>query len=181
MRKKQSRPPSKSGLRTNKDIRASRVLVIDHKGNKLGILSLRDALAEAQKNGLDLIEVAPNANIPVCKIGDYGRLLYEKKKKDAKSKKNQTTINVKEVKLTPKTDEHDFQVKLKHSRRFLESGDKVKVTIRFRGREMAHRELGENQCYRLKNELGDLCVIESKPNMEGRQLTMILAPNKPKK
>ena len=125
--------------------------------------------------------MAPNANIPVCKIADYGRLLYEKKKKDSKSKKNQATSTVKEVKLTPKTDEHDFQVKLKHAKRFLENGDKVKVTIRFRGREMAHKELGEQQCQRLKEELGELCLVESKPNMEGRQLSMILAPNKPKK
>ena len=181
MTRKPNRPPQRSGPRTNKEIRSSRVLVIDDTGKKLGILSLRDALAAAEDRGLDLIEVAPNAKIPVCKIGDYGRLLYEKKKKDSKAKKNQTTISVKEVKLTPKTDEHDFQVKLKHSKRFLLNGDKVKVTIRFRGREMAHRELGEKQCMRLKEELGDICIIESRPNMEGRQLTMILAPNKPKK
>ena len=180
MRRKQQRPPIKSGPRKNKEIRASRVLVIDETGEKLGILSLRDALIEAENRGLDLIEVAPNANIPVCKIADYGRLLYEKKKKDSKSKKNQSTSTVKEVKLTPKTDEHDFQVKLKHAKRFLEGGDKVKVTIRFRGREMAHKELGEQQCIRLKEGLGELCIIESKPNMEGRQLSMILAPSKTK-
>ena len=180
MRKKPTRPVSKNGPSKNNEIRATRVLVIDEEGEKLGILPLREALDLAQERGMDLIEVAPNANIPVCKIADFGRLLYEKKKKDAKSKKNQATSSVKEVKLTPKTDEHDFQVKLKHAKRFLESGDKVKVTIRFRGREMAHKELGEQQCNRLTAELGDLCTVEAKPNMEGRQLSMILAPTKSK-
>ena len=180
MRKKPQRLPNKSGPRKNNEIRASRVLVIDDQGEKLGILSLRAALDAADERGLDLIEVNSKANIPVCKIADYGRLLYEKKKKESKSKKKQSTTTVKEVKLTPKTDEHDFQVKLKHARRFLESGDKVKVTIRFRGREMAHKQLGELQCNRLVEELGELCIIESKPNMEGRQLSMILAPAKSK-
>ncbi|MEC7987068.1 MAG: translation initiation factor IF-3 [Myxococcota bacterium] len=181
MRKRSTHSPAKTGTRKNLEIRVPRVLVIDETGKKIGILSIREAIAIAQQKGLDLVEVAPNAKIPVCKIADYGRLMYEKKKKDSKAKKKQTVVSVKEVKLTPKTDEHDFQVKLKHARRFLESGDKVKVTIRFRGREMAHRELGDQQCLKLKDALGELCIVESKPNMEGRQLTMILAPNKLKK
>ena len=137
-----------------------------------------DAIHLARERGLDLIEVAPNARPPVCRLGDYGKMKYEKKKKDAAARKNQQTISVKEVKLRPKTDVHDFQVKLRHARRFLTAGDKVKVTVRFRGREMAHRDIGERRCYAIAEECKDLGVIEQRPSMEGRQMFIILAPKK---
>ena len=180
MRKRQPQRPQPSGPRTNYRIRVPRVLVIDEKGDKIGIFLTKDAVRIAEEKGLDLIEVAPNANPPVCKIGDHGRMMYEKKKKDAKARKKQAVINVKEVKMTPKTSVHDFEVKLKHTKRFLLNGDKVKVSIRFRGREMAHRELGEQQCMRLFEQVKSLCNIESKPSMEGRQMFMMLAPIKKK-
>jgi translation initiation factor IF-3 len=140
----------------------------------------RDAVNIANERGLDLIEVAPNASPPVCKMGDYGRMMYEKKKKESKSRKNQTVIQIKEVKLTPKTSEHDFQVKLRHSRRFINNGDKVKVTIRFRGREMAHQEFGKQQCMKLFEEVRDIAKIEVSPRMDGRHMQMIIAPIKAK-
>ena len=166
------------GLRTNHKIRSRRVLVIDEKGEKIGEFLTPDAIKLAQNRGLDLIEVAPNARPPVCKLGNYGRIMYEKKKKDQAAKKSQNIVKLKEVKLRPRTEEHDFTVRLKHSKKFLENGDKVKVTIRFRGRELAHQDLGKKQCERLVEELGDLCIVEMPPKMEGRQMSMILAPNK---
>ena len=166
------------GLRTNQKIRSRRVLVIDEKGEKIGEFLTPDAIKLAQNRGLDLIEVAPNARPPVCKLGNYGRIMYEKKKKDQAAKKSQNIVKLKEVKLRPRTEEHDFTVRLKHSKKFLENGDKVKVTIRFRGRELAHQDLGKKQCERLVEELGDLCIVEMAPKMEGRQMSMILAPNK---
>ena len=166
------------GLRTNLNIRARRGLVIDENGEKIGEFLTPDAVKLAQNRGLDLIEVAPNARPPVCKLGNYGRIMYEKKKKDQAAKKNQNVVKVKEVKLRPRTEEHDFAVRLKQTQKFLEGGDKVKVTIRFRGRELAHQELGKKQCDRLVEELGDICIVEMPPKMEGRQMSMILAPSK---
>ena len=168
----------KSAPRVNNQIRASRVLVIDEAGNKLGEFLTEDAISLAKDRSLDLIEVAPNSRPPVCKVGDYGKMKYEKKKKEAASRKTQTTITVKEIKLRPKTDQHDFDVKLKHARRFLEKGDKVKVTVRFRGREMAHKEIGEQQCMRIAEGCEELAVIEAHPRMDGRQMFLILAPKK---
>lgn len=178
MRRRSDHPPRNEGTRVNNQIRVPRVLVIDETGKKMGIFLSRDAVRIAEERGLDLIEVAPNARPPVCRIGDYGRMMYEKKKKDAKAKKKQAVINVKEIKLTPKTSDNDFNVKLKHTKRFLENGDKVKVSIRFRGRELAHREFGEKQCLRLYEALKEICAIESRPNMDGRQMIMMLAPTK---
>ena len=166
------------GIRTNHRIRSRRVLVIDENGGRVGEFLTPDAIALAQNRGLDLIEVAPNANPPVCKLGDYGKLMYEKKKRDAKAKKNQTIIKVKELKLRPRTEEHDFSVRLRAARKFLLAGDKIKVTIRFRGREMAHTDIGTTQCNRLVKELGELAIVESPPKMEGRQMTMIVVGNK---
>ena len=180
MAKRYGQKPRTDGIKTNRDIRVPRVLVIDEVGNKMGMFLTRDAIRIAEERGLDLIEVAPNANPPVCKFGDYGRMMYEKKKKDSKARKKQSVVNVKEIKLTPKTSDHDFNVKLKHATRFLENGDKVKVSIRFRGREMAHREYGEQQCMRLYEKVKEICVIEAKPNMDGRQMIMMLGPNKSK-
>ncbi len=127
---------------------------------------------------MDLIEVAPNARPPVCRLGDYGKIKYEKSKKESAARKKQSQQTVKEVKLRPKTDIHDYEVKLKHARRFLEAGDKVKVTVRFRGREMAHRNIGEERCLQVAADCEDLAQIETRPNMEGRQMFMILAPRK---
>jgi translation initiation factor IF-3 len=168
----------KNALRVNNKIRAPRVLVIDETGNKLGEFLTEDAIGLARDRNLDLIEVSPNARPPVCKVGDYGKMKYEKKKKEAAARKTQTTITVKEIKLRPKTDQHDFDVKLKHTRRFLEAGDKVKITVRFRGREMAHREIGEQQCMRIAEACQELAVIEAHPRMDGRQMFLILAPKK---
>lgn len=168
----------KNALRVNNKIRSSRVLVIDEAGNKLGEFLTEDAISLARERSLDLIEVSPNSRPPVCKVGDFGKMKYEKKKKEAAARKTQTTINVKEIKLRPKTDQHDFDVKLKHARRFLDGGDKVKVTVRFRGREMAHREIGEQQCMRIADACQELAVIEARPRMDGRQMFLILAPKK---
>ena len=168
----------KNAPRVNNGIRAPRVLVIDEKGNKLGEFLTEDAISLAKDRNLDLIEVAQNSHPPVCKVGDFGKMKYEKKKKEAASRKTQTTITVKEIKLRPKTDQHDFDVKLKHARRFLEKGDKVKVTVRFRGREMAHKEIGEQQCMRIADACEELAVIEARPRMDGRQMFLILAPKK---
>lgn len=157
-----------------------RVLVIDQDGNNRGEMLTDEAIALAREMGSDLIEVAPLARPPVCRIGDFGKLKYEKKKKDAVARKTQTTVELKEIKLRPKTDDHDLAVKLKHARRFLGEGDKVKVTCRFRGREIAHREIGEEQCLWLARECDDLAMIESPPKMEMKQMFMILAPRKAK-
>jgi len=152
--------------------------VIDEQGEKLGEFLTKDAVDLARSRGLDLIEVASSARPPVCRITDYGRLKYEKKKKDALARKNQATVSVKEVKIRPKTDDHDYQVKLRNTRRFLEAGDKVKVTVRFRGREHAHRDIGVARCEDLAGAVEDLASIEARPRMDGRQMVMILAPLK---
>jgi translation initiation factor IF-3 len=154
------------------------VLVIDDAGNKLGEFLTQDALEMARDRGLDLIEVAPNARPPVCRLGDFGKMKYERKKKESVARKNQSTVALKEIKLRPKTDEHDFNVKVKHARRFLEAGDKVKVTVRFRGREMAHRDIGVERCKELAEAVQDLGSPESRPSMEGRQMSMIIGPKK---
>jgi len=181
LRQSPNRDSKDQGPKKNRQIKAKSVLVIDETGAKLGEMQTRDALAMAQDRGLDLIEVAPNARPPVCRFADYGKILYEKKKRNAKAKKNATTITVKEVKFTPSTGDHDFNTKLKHVQKFLGKGDKVKITIRFRGREMAHKENGEAICTRLVEALNaetQVCEIEMRPQFMGRQMTMILAPKK---
>ena len=170
--------PDKNEPRVNYRIRVPRVLVIDEEGKKLGEFLTEDAVRLAEERGLDLIEVAPEGRPPVCRIQDFGKLKYERKKKDAQARKNQVQVVVKEVKLRPKTDEHDIAVKVRHARRFLEEGNKVKVTIRFRGRELAHRDIGSQQCLRMAKECEDLGAIEAHPRMDGRQMFMILAPLK---
>ncbi|MCB9676820.1 MAG: translation initiation factor IF-3 [Alphaproteobacteria bacterium] len=157
-------------------IRVPRVLVIDEEGNKLGEFLTKDAVQLAEDRGLDLIEVAPNARPPVCRIGDFGQLKYERKKKAAQARKNQVQVQLKEVKVRPKTDDHDMDVKVKHTRRFLEEGNKVKVTVRFRGRELAHRDIGAQQCLRIAAACEEFGTIESPPRMDGRQMFMVLAP-----
>lgn len=160
----------------NEKIRARQVRVIGADGTQLGILSLEEALNAAREEGLDLVEVAPSADPPVCKIMDYGKFRYQQSKRSQEAKKKQTVIQVKEVKLRPKTDEHDIQTKLRHIRRFLAQKDKAKVTVIFRGREIAFKDRGEIVLQRVLEELKDEVVVEMPPKMEGRNLVMILAP-----
>lgn len=177
-RQRKPQQEEEDGPRINQNIRAPRVLVIDENGTKLGEFAKRDAIELALERELDLIEVAPNARPPVCRLGDHSKLIYERQKRERKQRRNQVTVTVKEIKLTPKISEHDFQVKVKHCRRFLSSQDKVKVTIRFRGREMSHREIGEQRCIELFEAVKDLAEVEVSPRMDGRTMAMLLAPLK---
>ncbi len=152
--------------------------MIDENGEKRGVLPIEEALALAEQAGLDLVEVAPNAEPPVCKILDYGKYKYQAQKRAAEARKKQKTIEVKEVKMRPTIDTHDYEVKMRNLRKFLSKGDKVKVTIRFRGRELAHTELGRELMQRVLSDAGDDVKVELMPKMEGRQMVMILAPEK---
>ncbi len=154
---------------------------MDEQGNQLGIMSVKEALAEAEKAGLDLVEVAPGANPPVCRIMDYGKYKYQLSKKAREAKKKQTTIHVKEVKFRVKTEEHDFQFKLRNIKKFLNEGDKVKVFVLFRGREITHKELGLKKLERVAEEIKDIGTVEQKPKLEGRSMTMLLGPLTSKK
>lgn len=160
----------------NEKIRALEVRVIGHDGQQLGILPVRKALELALQEHLDLVEVAPNAEPPVCKIMDFGKFKYQQNKRSQEAKKKQTVIQVKEVKIRPKTDEHDLLVKIKHIKRFLAQKDKAKVTILFRGREIAYSDQGMKVLERIREELKDEIVVEQQPKMEGRNMIMILAP-----
>ncbi len=162
----------------NEKIRAREVLVIDENGEKRGVLPIEEALALAEQAGLDLVEVAPNAEPPVCKVLDYGKYKYQAQKRAAEARKKQKTIEVKEVKMRPTIDTHDYEVKMRNLRKFLSKGDKVKVTIRFRGRELAHTELGRELMERVLADAGEDVKVELMPKMEGRQMVMILAPDK---
>lgn len=142
----------------------------------IGVLSLNDALAQAEQYGLDLVEVSPNADPPVCKILDFGKFKYEAQKKKNEAKKKQKVIEVKEIKMRPNIDDHDYQTKMRAVNRFLEDGDKVKLTMRFRGREMAHQEIGLNVLKRVQDELAEVAKVESHPKLEGRQMIMVVAP-----
>jgi len=150
--------------------------VVDEKGEQLGVISVSKALELAEAAALDLVEVAPGADPPVCKILDYGKFKYEAQKKKNEAKKKQKVIDVKEIKMRPGIDEHDYQVKMRNMRRFLDDGDKVKVTIRFRGREMAHQNLGMKVLDRVREELDELSKVEQFPKIEGRQMVMVIAP-----
>jgi translation initiation factor IF-3 len=152
--------------------------VIDEEGAQLGVLDPRQALAMAEEKGLDLVEVAPNAQPPVCRIMDYGKYLYQQNKKAQEAKKNQKVIQVKEVKFRPKIDEHDYEFKKNHIIRFLKDEDKVKATVMFRGREVTHSEIGQQILQRLLQELGDVAAVERAPKLEGYSMTMILTPKK---
>jgi translation initiation factor IF-3 len=165
-------------LRINREIRATSVRVIDVEGEQLGVLSLADALAEAAKTGLDLVEVSPTATPPVCRIMDYGKFRYQQSKKIQVSKKSQTVIQVKEIRLRPKTEEHDLGVKIKHVKKFLEQHNKVKISMMFRGREIAYTEIGRKIMEDIKNTLADECVIDQQPKLEGRSMVMIVSPKK---
>ena len=157
-------------------IRAPEIRVIDAEGQQLGVMTPDDAIQKAEEVGLDLVEVAPGSRPPVCRIMDYGRYKYEQKKKSGKGKGH--TASLKEVKLRPRTDQHDLDFKLKNARRFLLDGDKVKITVMYRGRELVHREIGRKQLDRVVELLGAIAVVESSPRMEGRLLSMILVPNR---
>ena len=149
---------------------------IDPEGEQLGVLDTFDAIRKAEDFGLDLVEVQPNADPPVCKILDYGKFKYEAQKRANEARKKQKIIEVKEIKLRPNIDEHDYQVKMRNVQKFLSAGDKVKVTLRFRGREMAHQELGANVLTRVRDETDEFAKVEAMPKMEGRQMIMVLAP-----
>ncbi len=157
-------------------IEAASVRLVDEKGEMVGVVPRAKGLEMATQAGLDLVEVAPNAEPPVCKILDYGKFKYEEQKKAAEARKKQKVIEVKEIKMRPGTDVHDYDVKLRSARRFLDEGDKVKVTIRFRGREMAHQELGMRVLDRVRTDLQLLAKIEQSPQIEGRMMTMVVAP-----
>ncbi len=163
--------------RINEEITAQEVRLIDIDGEQAGIQSLKDAQAMADAAGVDLVEISPNAEPPVCKVMDYGKFIFEKSKELKEQKKKQKQIQIKEIKFRPGTDEGDYQVKLRNLRKFLEAGDKAKITIRFRGREMAHQEIGIELLNRVKSDLEELAVVESFPNrVEGRQMVMMMAP-----
>jgi translation initiation factor IF-3 len=152
--------------------------LISADGEQLGIVATPDAVAKAREEGLDLVEVSPNADPPVCRLVDYGKYKYQLKKRLQEVKKNQTVIHVKEVKLRPRTEAHDLNFKIRNVKRFLEHGDKAKISVVFRGREMAYVNLGRDLLNRVLGELGDMCVVEQSPKMEGRAMSMVLAPTK---
>ena len=154
--------------------------MIGEDGEQLGVVPLAKALAVAEEAGLDLVEIAPMANPPGCKVMDYGKYRYQEQKKAQEARLKQKQIQVKEIKLRPGTDENDYQIKLRNLRRFLEEGDKAKVTLRFRGRELSHQELGMRQLERIREDLADIGVVEQMPRLEGRQMVMVIAPKKSK-
>ncbi|HET7321942.1 MAG TPA: translation initiation factor IF-3 [Longimicrobiaceae bacterium] len=162
--------------RVNQQIRISPVRVIDPEGEQLGILPIERALEIAEEQNLDLVEVAPMARPPVCRIMDYGKFKYEEQRKAREARKNQHQVQIKEVKMRPGIEDHDFDFKIRHARRFLEEGNKVKLTMMFRGRQMAHPELGREVLERVVGEIEDVGKMESAPSMEGRSMTMLLAP-----
>lgn len=169
-------PPSKDGPRVNEDIDVPKVRLIGADGENIGVVTAREAMNYADEAGLDLVEISPNADPPVCKILDYGKYKYEAQKKKNEAKKKQKVIDVKEIKLRPNIDDHDYDVKMRNMRRFLSDGDKVKVTLRFRGREMAHQELGVDVLNRVKTDTDEIAKVEQEAKMEGRQMVMVVAP-----
>ena len=169
-------PPVKDGPRMNEDIRVPRVLLIDQNGEKQGVMPTSAALEAAEEAGLDLVEIVPTADPPVCKILDYGKFRFQEQKKKAEARKRQKVVELKEIKLRPNIDIHDYEVKSRSMHRFFEEGDKVKVTLRFRGREMAHPELGTKLLQKVREDFDPVAKVEFEPRMEGRQMIMILAP-----
>ncbi len=171
-----AQPPQKEGPRANQEIQAAEVQLIDSEGENLGVVPIDEALGKADEAGLDLVEIAPNSKPPVCKILDYGRYKYKAQKRAAEARKKQTVVNVKEIKMRPNIDTHDYEVKMRNIRRFFDDGDKVKVTLRFRGREMAHQNLGYDLLMKVKEETAEIAKVEAEPKLEGRQMVMVLAP-----
>jgi translation initiation factor IF-3 len=171
-------PPERDPTRINERIRVPEVRLIDETGQQVGIMRTQEALRYAQDRDLDLVEVAPDAKPPVCRVLDYSKYKYEQVQKQKAARKHQTQINVREIKFRPKIAQHDYDTKKGHVERFLKSRDKVKVTIMFRGREMAHPERGEMILNRLAEDLGELAVVEQRPQQDGRNMTMMLAPGR---
>ncbi|MCA3337853.1 MAG: translation initiation factor IF-3 [Alphaproteobacteria bacterium] len=168
--------PAREGPRINDEIRVPQVRLIDDAGEMIGVMSAREALIRAYDVGLDLVEISPNAVPPVCKILDYGKYKYEQQKKANEARKKQKVVEIKEIKVRPNIDDHDYDVKMKQMRNFIGEGDKVKVTLRFRGREMAHQELGVKVLERIRNDLTELVKVEQMPKLENRQMVMVVAP-----
>jgi len=178
-RRPHNAPPQRdTGPRVNEKVRAPEIRLIGAEGENVGVVTPERALEMAIEVGLDLVEISPNASPPVCKIMDFGKFKYETQKKEAEARKKQKIIEIKEVKFRPNTDTHDYEVKMRNVYKFLENGDKVKITMRFRGREMAHLELGRNLLERVANDTEELGKIDSMPKMEGRQMIMMISPSK---
>ena len=169
-------PPVKSGPRYNNMITSDKVRVIDENGENIGVMYTREAIEQAAEVGLDLVEVSPNADPPVCKFLDVGKFRYEAQKKANLARKTQKTQEIKEIKMRPNIDDHDYDVKMRAMRRFIEEGDKVKVTLRFRGRELSHQQLGMDLLRRVQEDIGDVAKVEAYPRMEGRQMLMVVSP-----
>jgi translation initiation factor IF-3 len=169
-------PPVKSGPRFNQFILSDKVRVIDEEGENLGVMYTREAIEQAASVGLDLVEVSPNADPPVCKFLDVGKYRYEAQKKANAARKTQKTQDIKEIKMRPNIDDHDYDVKMRNVQRFIEDGDKVKVTLRFRGRELSHQQLGMDLLRRVQQDVAEIAKIEAYPRMEGRQMLMVLSP-----
>lgn len=169
-------PINNKDLKINEEIRAKEVRMIGVNNEQIGIMALRDALRMSLEQNLDLVEIAPTAKPPVCRIMDYGKYKYEQAKKDKEARKKQKVVTIKEVKLRPGIEDHDFTTKLKNAQRFLEDGDKVKVTIMFRGRELSHAQLGRDVLVRMAKECSPLATVEREPKLEGKNMIMILTP-----
>ena len=169
-------PPTRDGPRVNEEIRIPQVRLIDQDGEMQGVLTVREAMQRAFAVGLDLVEISPNADPPVCKILDFGKFKYEQQKKRNEAKKKQKVIEIKEIKVRPNIDENDYQVKMRAMKSFIEEGDKVKVTLRFRGREMAHQDIGVRVLERIRTEMDQTSKVEQMPRMENRQMVMVLSP-----
>lgn len=168
--------PAREGPRINDEIRVPQVRLIDDAGEMIGVMSAREALIRAYDLGLDLVEISPNAVPPVCKILDYGKYKYEQQKKANEARKKQKVVEIKEIKVRPNIDDHDYDVKMKQMKNFIGEGDKVKVTLRFRGREMAHQELGVKVLERIRSDLTELVKVEQMPKLENRQMVMVVSP-----
>ena len=169
-------PPTRDGPRVNEEIRAQQVRLIDQDGEMQGVMTAREAQQRAYSVGLDLLEISPNADPPVVKILDFGKFKYEQQKKKNEAKKRQKVIEIKEIKVRPNIDENDYQVKMRAMKSFIEEGDKVKVTLRFRGREMAHQDIGVPVLERIRTEMDPMSKVEQMPRMENRQMVMVLTP-----
>ncbi len=168
--------PTREGPRVNDQIRVPNVMLIDDEGENRGVMLTAEAIEMAAEQGLDLVEVSPNASPPVCKFLDYGKYKFQAQKKAAEARRKQKTVEVKEIKMRPNIDTHDYEVKMRNMRRFFDAGDKVKVTLRFRGREMAHQNLGMKLMQRVKAEVEPIAKVELHPRLEGRQMIMVLSP-----
>jgi len=175
---REDKAPVQDGPRVNEKISSPKVRLVDENGEMVGVVSHKDALERAYKVGLDLVEVSPNADPPVCKILNYGKYKFEEQKKRAEIRKKQKIIEIKEVQLRPGIDKHDFEVKMRSARKFIEEGDKLKVTLRFRGRELSHQQLGMEVLNRVKDTLEDIAKVEQHPKLEGKRMIMVMGPVK---